>query len=88
MNAFFLAWTVKGRHPVVFNGTAWVDSPSENTHRERAKMYSMADAREKLNPLRVRFGGVEQITIVPVATVRDVASLADALPEKKKRGRR
>ncbi len=86
MNAFFLAWTVKGRHPVVFNGTAWVDSPSENTHRDRAKMYSMAEAREKLNPLRGRFGGVEEITVVPVATPRDVAALADT--EKKKRGRR
>ncbi len=85
MNAFFLAWTKKARHAVVWNGSAWVDSPTEITHRQRAKLYPPAEAREKIHSLRVRFGGVDEITLVPVATVQDVSELAEKLPRKGRR---
>lgn len=82
MKAVFLGWTKFDRRAVVYNGTDWIDSPTENTHAQIGKAFEFGAAKAMLNDLRVRFGGLDEIQVLPLATVNDVRRLAKARRRK------
>jgi hypothetical protein len=85
VNAVFLAWTRGDRKPVVWNGTDWIESPTEKTHPVRGKKFIFADAVEKLNAMRCRFQTLDEIIVLPLATVQDVQQMAEKRPTKRTR---
>jgi hypothetical protein len=86
VKAVFLAWTKGDRKPVVWNGSDWLDSPTEKTHAERGKKFLYRDAMEKINAMRCRFAVLDEIIVLPLATVQDVKKLAnDHNPRRRKK---
>lgn len=88
MKAVFLAWTRNPRRPVVWNGTDWIESPTEKTHPVRGKKFEHRQALEKLNAMRCRFAILDEIIVLPLATVQDVKEMAETKPQSKTPKRR
>ena len=74
MKAFFLAWNKK-REPLVWNGIDWRPGRTEPEQRRQAKLLEYAIAQENLNAMRCRFGCLDEIVVVPVASKKDMARL-------------
>ena len=84
MKAIFLAWT-KYREPLVWTGSSWVDSPTEKTHAAKGKKFDVSAAKAMLNDFRKRFGCLDEIIVLPLATMADVKELADQPGRRGKR---